>query len=67
MSKNLRIALIFGGFVTAVGVTLYPLYFYPLTHVDEYKEMQKLNRAGFKQEDVQPTGLKVWSDPFKSK
>lgn len=28
---------------------------------------QAINRAGIVQEDVQPPGLKVWSDPFGRK
>ncbi|XP_073331360.1 small integral membrane protein 20 [Pagrus major] len=65
MSKNARIALIFGGFVTAVAAALYPIFVYPLTHRNEYREVQKMNRTGIKQADIQPVGVKVWSDPFK--
>ncbi|XP_041130317.1 small integral membrane protein 20 isoform X2 [Polyodon spathula] len=36
MSRNTRIALIFGGFVTAVGAAFYPIFFHPLTHESEY-------------------------------
>ncbi|XP_053831560.1 small integral membrane protein 20 isoform X1 [Vidua macroura] len=28
---------------------------------------QSINRAGIVQEDIQPAGLKVWSDPFRRK
>nr|XP_057923036.1 small integral membrane protein 20 [Doryrhamphus excisus] len=66
MSKNRKITLIFGGFVTAVAAAFYPIFFHPFTHKDDYREVQKVNRAGIKQDDVQPAGLKVWSDPFKS-
>ncbi|XP_077356321.1 small integral membrane protein 20 [Festucalex cinctus] len=65
MSKNLKIVFIFGGFVTAVAAAFYPIFFYPLAHKDEYREVQKTNRAGIEQADVQPVGLKIWSDPFK--
>ncbi|XP_041821422.1 small integral membrane protein 20 [Chelmon rostratus] len=65
MSKNKRIAFIFGGFVTAIAAAFYPIYFYPLTHEKEYREVQKMNRRGINQADVQPVGVKVWSDPFK--
>ncbi|XP_015247255.1 small integral membrane protein 20 [Cyprinodon tularosa] len=65
MSKNTKIALVFGGFVTAVAAAFYPIFFYPLTHKDEYREVQKVNRAGINQADVQPAGMKIWSDPFK--
>ncbi|XP_030018830.1 small integral membrane protein 20-like [Sphaeramia orbicularis] len=65
MSKNQRIALIFGGFMTAVAAAFYPIFFYPLTHKDEYRDVQRMNRAGINQADVQPVGVKIWSDPFK--
>ncbi|XP_066538074.1 small integral membrane protein 20 [Hoplias malabaricus] len=67
MSKNKRVALIFGGFITAVAAAFYPIFFHPLTHKEEYKVVQKINRAGISQADVQPVGVKVWSDPFKPK
>ncbi|XP_015280510.1 PREDICTED: small integral membrane protein 20 [Gekko japonicus] len=62
-----RTALIFGGFVAVVGAAFYPIYFRPLMHLEEYKKEQSINRADVIQEDVQPTGLKVWSDPFGRK
>ncbi|XP_070849610.1 small integral membrane protein 20 [Chaetodon trifascialis] len=65
MSKNRRIAFIFGGFVTAIAAAFYPIFFYPLTHKNEYREVQKVNRTGINQADVQPVGVKIWSDPFK--
>ncbi|KAG7462130.1 hypothetical protein MATL_G00199300 [Megalops atlanticus] len=67
MARNTRIALIFGGFITAVAAAFYPIFFYPLTHVNEYKQVQRENRAGINQADVQPVGVKIWSDPFKTK
>ncbi|KAG9274358.1 small integral membrane protein 20 [Astyanax mexicanus] len=67
MSRNLRITLIFGGFVTAVTAAFYPIFFHPLSHKEEYREIQKINRAGINQADIQPAGVKVWSDPFKPK
>ncbi|TWW63037.1 Small integral membrane protein 20 [Takifugu flavidus] len=54
MSKNTRIALIFGGFVTAVAAAFYPIFFYPYMHKREYREVQKMNRDGINQADVQP-------------
>lgn len=40
MSKNTRIALVFGGFVTAVAAAFYPIFVYPLTHKNEYSKCQ---------------------------
>ncbi|XP_007521460.1 small integral membrane protein 20 isoform X1 [Erinaceus europaeus] len=67
MSRNLRTALIFGGFVSVIGAAFYPIYFRPLRLREEYKKEQAINRAGIIQEHVQPPGLKVWSDPFGRK
>ncbi|KAJ1061456.1 hypothetical protein K5549_019305, partial [Capra hircus] len=67
MSRNLRTALIFGGFISLIGAAFYPIYFRPLMRLEEYKKEQAINRAGIVQEDVQPPGLKVWSDPFGRK
>uniref|UniRef100_A0A8C6CJ06 Small integral membrane protein 20 n=1 Tax=Moschus moschiferus TaxID=68415 RepID=A0A8C6CJ06_MOSMO len=67
MSRNLRTALIFGGFISLIGAPFYPIYFRPLMRLEEYKKEHPINRAGILQEDVQPPGLKVWSDPFGRK
>ncbi|XP_010886296.2 small integral membrane protein 20 [Esox lucius] len=67
MSKNRRFTLIFGGFITAVAAAFYPIFFHPLAHTDDYKQVQRENRAGINQADVQPVGVKVWSDPYKPK
>nr|XP_020760779.1 small integral membrane protein 20-like [Odocoileus virginianus texanus] len=67
MSRNLRTALISGGFLSLIGVTFYPIYFRSLMRLEEYKKEQAINRAGIVQEDVQPPGLKVWSVPFGRK
>ncbi|XP_054855596.1 small integral membrane protein 20 isoform X1 [Eublepharis macularius] len=67
MARVFRTALIFGGFVAAMGAAFYPIYFRPLMFVDQYKKEQSINRAGIIQEDIQPAGLKVWSDPFGRK
>ncbi|XP_061849375.1 small integral membrane protein 20 [Colius striatus] len=58
---------IFGAFVAVVGAAFYPIYFRPLLMPDAYKKEQIINRAGIVQEDIQPAGLKVWSDPFGRK
>ncbi|XP_034532569.1 small integral membrane protein 20 [Notolabrus celidotus] len=65
MSKNKRIALVFGGFVTAVAAAFYPIFFHPLAHRDQYRQVQKMNRSDVNQADIQPVGVKIWSDPFK--
>ncbi|KAM3850506.1 small integral membrane protein 20 [Diretmus argenteus] len=66
MSRNTRIMLIFGGFITAVAAAFYPIYYHPLSHPEDYKQIQKVNRAGVNQADVQPVGVKIWSDPYKA-
>ncbi|XP_017327891.1 small integral membrane protein 20 [Ictalurus punctatus] len=67
MANRKLTVFIFGGFVTAVAAVFYPIFFHPLIHTDDYKQVQKVNRAGINQADVQPVGVKIWSDPFKPK
>ncbi|XP_065797484.1 small integral membrane protein 20-like [Muntiacus reevesi] len=67
MSRNLRTALIFCDFISLIGAAFYSICFRPLMQLEEYKKEQAINRAGIVQEDVQPPGLKVWSDPFDRK
>uniref|UniRef100_A0A670YAL1 Small integral membrane protein 20 n=1 Tax=Pseudonaja textilis TaxID=8673 RepID=A0A670YAL1_PSETE len=54
-----RYVVIFGGFAAAVGLTLYPIFFYPMSHLGDYKKTQSINRAGIIQEDVQPPGISL--------
>lgn len=37
-ARNLRTALIFGGFISMVGAAFYPIYFRPLMRLEEYRE-----------------------------
>uniref|UniRef100_A0A8D0DJG1 Small integral membrane protein 20 n=1 Tax=Salvator merianae TaxID=96440 RepID=A0A8D0DJG1_SALMN len=67
MARLSRSLLIFGGFFALLGTAFYPIYFRPLMNIDKYKKEQSINRADVIQEEVQPTGLKVWSDPFGRK
>ncbi|KAM9579141.1 small integral membrane protein 20 [Guaruba guarouba] len=67
MAGLYRTVGIFGGFVAVVAAAFYPIYFRPLLMPEEYKKEQSINRAGVVQEDIQPAGLKVWSDPFGRK
>ncbi|KAM7377252.1 hypothetical protein PAMA_013847 [Pampus argenteus] len=65
MSKSGKITLVFAGFVTAIAAAFYPIFVHPLMYKDDYREVQKINRTGINQADVQPVGVKIWSDPFK--
>ncbi|XP_067856741.1 small integral membrane protein 20 [Heptranchias perlo] len=67
MSQNMRVVLLFGGFAAVLGAAFYPIYFRPLMYTEEYRQEQKVNRSGIKQEEIQPGGMKVWSDPFNRK
>jgi len=55
------------GFVAVIGAVMYPIYFYPMQHIDEYKAVQKINRANVDKSKTQPADLTIWSDPFKPK
>ncbi|GCB64695.1 small integral membrane protein 20 isoform X2 [Scyliorhinus torazame] len=67
MSGNARAVVLFGGFAAVLGAAFYPIYFRPLLNTEEYRQGQKVNRTGMNQEEIQPGGMKVWSDPFNRK
>ncbi|GJQ74065.1 hypothetical protein Trydic_g18987 [Trypoxylus dichotomus] len=62
-----RYGILIGGLVGIIGLAVYPVVIYPMLHIDEYKEIQKQNRRGIRQEDIQPGNMKVWTDPFDRK
>ncbi|XP_035792861.1 small integral membrane protein 20-like [Anopheles albimanus] len=63
--KGKNYALLVGGIVGIIALACYPIIVHPMMHPEEYKKVQKINRAGIKQEDIQPGNMRVWSDPFK--
>ncbi|XP_066286826.1 small integral membrane protein 20-like isoform X1 [Branchiostoma lanceolatum] len=62
-----RMVLGVGAFAAVVGGVMYPIFVAPLLHSQQYQNMQKQNRAGIKQEEIQPGGMVVWSNPFGEK
>lgn len=62
---GIRLGVLLGGLVAALGAALYPIAIHPYLHIDEYKEIQKESRKNIDQASVQPGGMKVWSDPFE--
>lgn len=65
--KGWKYVTFIGAFVGVVGITIYPVIISPMINPEEYKRIQKVTRAGIKQEDIQPGNMKVWSDPFDRK
>ncbi|CAG7830367.1 unnamed protein product [Allacma fusca] len=51
----------------AMALFMYPIAIAPMINSAEYRRNQARNRAGVKQEEIQPGGMKVWSDPFERK
>ncbi|XP_058116418.1 small integral membrane protein 20 [Anopheles ziemanni] len=58
-------ALLIGGIVGIIGLACYPIIVHPMMNPEQYKKVQQINRAGIKQEEIQPGNMRVWSDPFK--
>uniref|UniRef100_A0A1L8DV03 Putative conserved protein with signal anchor n=1 Tax=Nyssomyia neivai TaxID=330878 RepID=A0A1L8DV03_9DIPT len=52
------------GFIGVVSLALYPILVDPMINTKKYQRIQDRNRAGVKQEEIQPGNMKVWSDPF---
>ncbi|XP_021950289.1 small integral membrane protein 20 [Folsomia candida] len=62
-----RFGVFVAGLVGAVGCAIYPIIISPMIDPSPYVQAQKNSRKGIKQEEIQPGGMKVWSDPFKRK
>lgn len=65
--KGWKYVTFIGTFVGVLGLAIYPVIISPIINPEEYKKMQKVNRAGVVQEKIQPGNMKVWSDPFDRK
>ncbi|KAL1460047.1 hypothetical protein WDU94_011987 [Cyamophila willieti] len=60
-----RYVALISGLVGSIGLAMYPVIIKPMFDNTEYKEIQKIVRAGINQEEIQPGNMRVWSDPFK--
>ncbi|XP_058835154.1 small integral membrane protein 20-like [Topomyia yanbarensis] len=63
--KGRNYALFISGIVGLIGLACYPIIIDPMLNPEKYKKVQQVNRAGIKQEQIQPGNMRVWSDPFK--
>ncbi len=61
-----RYGVFIGGLVGALGLAVYPIIISPMLDPEPWREASRKARAtgGIRQEDIQPGGMKVWSDPF---
>jgi len=62
-----KFMLVYGTFFGSVGLFCYGAIIFPMMNPDYFREMQAKGRAGINQADIQPGGMKVWSDPFDRK
>ncbi|XP_050006039.1 small integral membrane protein 20 isoform X2 [Alexandromys fortis] len=64
VARNLRTALIFGGFISMVGAAFYPIYFRPLMRLEEYrvrrKDVSLVRPAGFQLSLCSPVTSDKW-------
>lgn len=67
-----RFALLFGGFAGAITAFLYPMVIQPIINPESSEYWKRRNDAtkewyqkrGLSRDDLQPGGMKVWSDPW---
>lgn len=56
-----------GGLVALVGAACYAAIVYPMNHAAEYRRIQEETRKNIDREQIQPGGMRIWSDPFKER
>ncbi|XP_050522494.1 small integral membrane protein 20 [Daktulosphaira vitifoliae] len=65
--KGWKYVAFISAFVGSIGLATYPIIIYPMTHVEEYKKAQEINRSQLDQARVLPSSMNVWTDPFERK
>ncbi|XP_077984917.1 small integral membrane protein 20-like isoform X2 [Glandiceps talaboti] len=58
---------VIAGLLAFLGGSLFPIIVSPMMNPKKWQDLQKETRKGIKQEEIQPGGMKVWSDPFERK
>ncbi|XP_034250755.1 small integral membrane protein 20-like [Thrips palmi] len=53
--------------VALLGAACYGVIVYPMKHAQEYMRIQDEVRQGIDREQIQPGGMRIWSDPFKER
>jgi len=64
-----RFAAAFGVGIGVLIATIYPIIIYPMNNPESFRKYEKarekwLKEKGLTREDIQPGGMKVWTDPF---
>ena len=61
-----RYGVFIGAIVGSIVAATYPIIIAPMSNPDPWRKASKETRdkAGIKQEDIQPGGMKIWTDPF---
>ncbi|XP_022699041.1 small integral membrane protein 20-like [Varroa jacobsoni] len=65
--QNWRFVGVVGGLFGTILLALYPIAIQPYLDSSEWKTTQQHTRKSIVQEEVQPGGMRVWSDPFERK
>jgi len=64
--KGWRYAAFIGSVVGAISLAIYPVIISPYLYPDKWRQQSKAIRDehNIRQEEIQPGGMKVWTDPF---
>ena len=68
--KGWRFAAFLGAIFGTVGLAIYPIIIAPMRNPEQWKTIsahgrkEALEKKNLKVEDIQPSNMKVWTDPF---
>lgn len=65
--KGWRYVAVVGGLTGLIFAAIYPTIIDPYFHPEKWQKIQKVAREGINREDIQPGGMKIWTDPFAKK
>ena len=70
LMKGWRYSLFIAGIFGTLGLALYPIVFAPMQNPDEWNAIanaarkEALEKKNLTVENIQPGGMKVWTDPY---
>jgi len=65
--KGWKYVAFISAFVGSIGLATYPIIIYPMTHTEDFKKSQQINRSQLDQSRINSeygANMNKWTDPF---
>ncbi|XP_074649609.1 small integral membrane protein 20-like [Tubulanus polymorphus] len=65
--RGWRYTALVGGLIGLIGTAMYFTAVDPYINPNKWRSVQKITRRDIDQDEIQPGGMRVWSDPFRKR